>query len=127
MLKRQDKLRSNTMDKLNFPNDKLITCILPKGLALPVLKKLKEEKGIIRADIKSARGMGKITPLAYRGVGEQAEKDLLNVIVSQNEADDIFYYIYEEADINRPHGGIIYMRQLGMATPYTLPDIENEG
>jgi hypothetical protein len=114
------------MDKFNFPNDKLITCILPKGLAFPLIEKLKEEKGINRANINSARGMGKITPLAYRGVGEQAEKDILNIIVSQNQADDIFYYIYEEVDINRPHGGIIYMRQLGISTPYTLPDIPNE-
>jgi hypothetical protein len=115
-----------TMESINFPNDKLITCILPKGLALPILKKLKTEKGIIRANLKSARGMGKITPLAYRGAGEQAEKDILNVVVSQSEADDIFYYIYEEAEINRPHGGIIYIRQLGPSTPFTLPDMADE-
>ncbi len=114
------------MDKLNFPEDKLITCILPKGLAFPILEKLKDEKGINRANINSGRGMGKITPLAYRGVGGQGEKDILKVIVSQNQADEIFYYIYEEADINRPHGGIIYMSQLGMSTPYTLPDIPDE-
>jgi len=114
------------MDNLNFPKDKLITCILPKGMAIAILTKLKDEKGINRAQINSARGMGKITPLAYRGVGGQAEKDILDIIVSQTQADEIFYYIYEEADINRPHGGIIYMRQLGKSTPFTLPDIPNE-
>jgi nitrogen regulatory protein PII len=114
------------MDTFNFPSDKLITCILPKDLALPILKKLKEEKGIIRAHINSARGMGKITPLAYRGAGEQAEKDILNIIVNQDQADEVFYYIYEEADINRPHGGIIYMRQLDASTPFLLPDLPVE-
>ena len=114
------------MNISHLPNDKLITCILPKGLALPILKKLKEEKGINRANINSARGMGKITPLAYRGIGEQAEKELLNIVVSQEQADDIFNYIYEEADINRPHGGIIYMSQLAMSTPFTLPELPNE-
>ena len=114
------------MDKLNFPNDKLITCILPKGLALPIIKKLKDEKSINRVYINSGRGMGKITPLAYRGIGEQAEKEVITVIVSQDRADELFYYIYEEANINRPHGGIIYMRQLGMATPFTLPDLPSE-
>lgn len=114
------------MNSLSFPNDKLITCILPKGLAISVLNKLRDEKGINRANINSARGMGKITPLAYRGVGGQAEKEILNVIVKEAEADDIFYYIYEEADINRPHGGIIYMSQLGASTPFTLPDLPKE-
>ena len=115
-----------TMGKIKLSNDKLITCILPKGLASPILKKLKTEKGIIRAHLKSARGMGKITPLAYRGAGEQAEKDMLNIVFNQDEADDIFFYIYEEADIDRPHGGIIYMRQLGPSTPFTLPDLPDE-
>ena len=113
-------------ENISLPNDKLITCILPKGSALPILKKLKNEKGIIRAILKTARGMGKITPLAYRGVGEQAEKDILNVVVSQSEADDIFYYIFEEADINRPHGGIIYIREINASTRFTLPDLPDE-
>ena len=114
------------MDISTFKNDKLITCILPKGLALPVLIKLRDEKNINRANINSARGMGKITPLAYRGVAGQAEKEVLSVVVNEEEADDIFYYIFEVADIDRPHGGIIYMRQLGLSTPFTLPDLPSE-
>ncbi|GJM05586.1 MAG: hypothetical protein DHS20C09_15820 [marine bacterium B5-7] len=119
-------MSTEPMENINLSSDKLITCILPKGLALPILKKLKSEKDISRANLNSARGMGKITPLAYRGVGEQSEKDILNVVVTQNQADDIFYYIYEEADMNRPHGGIIYIRQLGSSTPFTLPDLPDE-
>ena len=114
------------MNKLNFSEDKLITCILPKGQAPSILKKLRDEKGINRANINSARGMGKITPLAYRGIGEQAEKEILNVVVKQELADELFEYIYEEAEIDRPHGGIIYMGQLGASTPFLLPDIPNE-
>jgi nitrogen regulatory protein PII len=114
------------MNNLTFPNNKLITCVLPKGLALPLLEKLRNEKNIVRANINSGRGMGKITPLAYRGIGEQAEKEMLNIVVDQNQVDDIFYYIYEEVDINRPHGGIIYVSQLGMSTSFTLPDLPNE-
>lgn len=114
------------MDTLHFPNEKLITCILPKGLALPLLKKLKDEKNINKANINSGRGMGKITPLAYRGIGDQAEKEMLNIVVSQDKADDLFNYIYLEADINRPHGGMLYMSQLGMVTPFILPDLPDE-
>ncbi len=114
------------IDKSNFSNDKMITCILPKGLSSNILIKLKEKKNIIRAYVNSARGMGKITPLAYRGVGGQAEKEVLSVIVDESQADDIFYFIYEEVKIDGPHGGIIYMRKLDLSTLFTLPDLPKE-
>ena len=111
-----------------FENDphKLITCILPKGIALDVVKKLSEEKGIKTGNVDSSRGMGKLTPLAYRGVGEQTEKEILNVVVTEIQADEIFEYTYEEAEINQPHGGIIYMTRLQKASPYILPDLPDE-
>lgn len=106
-----------------LPPQKLITCILPRGTALDVLKRLQEDKGIIEAGVNSARGMGKLTPLTHRGMGEQSEKDILNVVVSADEADEIFAYLYETARINRPHGGLIYMTSLGYTTPFVLPDL----
>ena len=112
-----------------FKNDphKLITCILPKGKALDVAKKLRDEKGINTANVDSARGMGKLTPHAYRGVGEQTEKEILNVVVTEVQADEIFEYIYDAAEINRPQGGMIYMsKQLPKATLYILPDLPCE-
>lgn len=111
---------------MNPSSDKLITCILPKGVALPVLKKLKDEKGISRVNINSARGMGKITPLAYRGIGGQTEKEIMNIVVSEDDADDVFEYVYLEAEINQPHGGMIYMCSLAKATSFILPDIPEE-
>ncbi|MNC87934.1 hypothetical protein D3C83_37110 [compost metagenome] len=87
------------------------------------MRRLKDEKGIIEASMNTARGMGKLTPLAHRGVGEQAEKDVVNVIVSAAEADEVFAYLFEIARIDRPHGGLIYMTALGHATPFVLPDL----
>ena len=106
-----------------LPPQKLITCILPHGIALDVLQRLKDEKGIIEACTNTARGMGKLTPLAHRGLGEQAEKDILTVIVSAAEADEIFEYLFDIARIDRPHGGLIYMAALGHATPFVLPEL----
>lgn len=105
---------------------KLITGILPGGGAMDVLKKLREEKGIISANANTARGMGKLTPRAYRGVGEQTEKQILNVVVDADRADEIFEYIYHEANIDRPHGGIIFMAGLQQQTPFILPDLPKE-
>lgn len=101
---------------------KLITCVLPKGICLDVIKSLKEEKGIITANLNTARGVGKLTPLAYRGVGEQSEKEVLTVTVASENADEIFGYIYDEAKIDRPHGGLIYMSSLDSVSAYSLPE-----
>ncbi|WP_308874229.1 hypothetical protein [Thiothrix subterranea] len=38
----------------------------------------------------------------------------------------MFAYIYELAEINRPHGGLMYMHGLLAATPYTLPELPEE-
>ncbi|MBI2993613.1 MAG: hypothetical protein HYY48_05485 [Gammaproteobacteria bacterium] len=105
---------------------KLITCILPHGIALDVLKKLKDEKGIIEASVSNARGMGKLTPLAHRGLAEQAEKEIMNVVVPSARADELFEYMFHEARIDRPHGGIIFMAALQHATPFVLPDVPEE-
>ena len=105
---------------------KLITCILPKGIAAEIVKQLKTEKNIVTANINSARGMGKLTPDAYRGVGEQTEKDILSVVVEAGEAEDIFSYLFEAADIDHPHGGIIYMTNLYLASRYLLPELPDE-
>ena len=105
---------------------KLITCILPKGVAVDIVEKLRSEHDIESANINNARGVGKITPLAYRGIGAQSEKELLTVTVPEEKADNIFEFIYETADINRPHGGLIYMHALAKATPFTLPEVPDE-
>lgn len=103
-------------------NQKLITCVLPKGICLAVIKSLKEEKEVITANVNTARGVGKLTPLAYRGVGEQTEKEILTVTVASEDADEIFGFIYDKAEIDRPHGGLIYMSSLDSVSPYSLPE-----
>ncbi len=102
---------------------KLISCILPKGVALDVERKLKEVHNILSANVGNARGVGKITPLAYRGIAGQSEKEILSVEVPATNADEIFDFIYKEANIDRPHGGIMYMHPLSKTTIYKLPDI----
>ena len=105
---------------------KLISCIVPNGRALPVLKALKDEHGIVNVNIINARGTGRMTPLAWRGVGEHTEKDIMYVIVDEDKSEEIFEFIYREAGIDQPHGGIIFQRALIKSTEYTLPDLPFE-
>lgn len=100
---------------------KLITCILPNGSGRPVLNALKQEHAIVSANINHARGSGRLTPLAYRGVGEQTEKEVLTVVVDADLADAVFEFIFYEARINRPHGGLMFQSHLHHASRYVLP------
>lgn len=105
---------------------KLISAIVPKGVALDVVGKLKNEKGITTANFTYARGIGKHLAMKYRGIGEQTEKEMLTVVVDEKLSDEIFEYIYEQAGINTPHGGLIYMHSLLISTDFVLPDIIEE-
>lgn len=51
---------------------------------------VKHEKDITTANLNYARGVGKLTPMKYRGVGEQSEKEVLTVVVDESQADEIF-------------------------------------
>jgi len=107
-------------------NTKLISAILPKGIALSVIKRLKDEKNIITANLNYARGTGKLTPLKYRDGVVESEKEVLTVVVEEAISEEIFDYIYEVADVNKPHGGLMYMHSLMQSSAYLLPDVVDE-
>jgi len=105
-----------------YTDYKNITVILPKGKGLPLLKSLKEEKGLVAATLSFARGVGKMTPLRFRGIGEQSEKEIINVVISAELSESIYEYLFDAAGINNPHSGIIYMSKLSKSNLYTLPE-----
>lgn len=111
---------------LTSTGHKLITCLIPVGVAQPLAKRLKEEKNVGNAHIGNARGIGKLTATMDRKLGDQAEKQILTVVVDQERADDIFSFIYFEAQIDQPHGGLIFMSAADRFVPLTLPDIPEE-
>lgn len=105
---------------------KLITVVLPKGESKPLIKALVKEKGINQITVNYARGVGRLTPLRHRGIGETTEKEMVHIAVNRKDADELFEYIYYKARINRPHGGLMYMQSLLGATHFELPDIPEE-
>lgn len=105
---------------------KLISAILPKGVTLGVIRKLKEEKNINTAQLNYARGTGKLIPIKHRDGVVEREKEILTVVVDEERSDEIFEYIYEQANINKPHGGLMYMHPLIQSSEYILPNIMDE-
>lgn len=107
-------------------NEKLITCILPAGVADEVLERLRSERGIIEASVSKARGMGHLTPRAHRRPGAETEKEILTAVVPETHADEIFHFVYDAAKIDRPHGGIMFMNRLLQSTRFELPDLSRD-
>jgi nitrogen regulatory protein PII len=105
---------------------KLITCVLPKGSSRPVLGALKDQKGIVSANVNYARGTGRMTHRSFRKSMSQTEKEVLTVVVPADQADELFAFIFEAADIGRPHGGLMYQTELAASSPFELPDVPEE-
>tara|TARA_E500000331_G_C17182546_1_gene681166 strand:- start:848 stop:1210 length:363 start_codon:yes stop_codon:yes gene_type:complete len=101
---------------------KLITCILPKGRAADLQQALIDEKGIHNANYHHARGVGRFSPISARGIGEQQAKEILEIAVSAEQADELFEFMFFEGGIDEPHGGIIFVTSLPSATQMSLPD-----
>lgn len=102
--------------------EKLITVIVPQGRGLPLLRALFEREvvraalGSARAPIVHTRGTGALA----RTVRTSVEKDILQVVVSAGEADEIFALLLDRAQIAETPGGFMYMGGLSRATPYGL-------
>jgi len=88
---------------------KLITCIVRESMANKSVAALREKFGLQTIVHHFARGVGKSSPLVRRGIGEKTEKVVLSVVVDSGHANKVFEFLYHEADINRPRGGLIFM------------------
>ena len=102
---------------------KLITCILPKGKALLLQRALVDEKNIHAGTFHYGRGVGRDFHIKDRGVGEQQEREILEVVVSSEEADELFEFMFFSADIDKAHGGMIYVTSMTRSSPMRMPEI----
>jgi len=100
------------------PNLRLITCILPRGAGLAVLQEL-HDQGRYRAGMHAAR--------AFVGSGDgglfgRVEKDILTVVVTAEEAPELFEWIYRRTRMGEVPGGFMFMTRLACASSFLLPE-----
>ena len=82
---------------------KMIACILPKGRARALQQSLVDEKNIHGGNFHYGRGVGRDSHIRDRGIGEQQEREIFEVVVSAEQADEIFEFIFFEAGMDEPH------------------------
>ncbi len=94
-------------------NNKLITCLIPKGEGVSTISALKDEKQINGANVYGGR-----SNLFY--VGKDLESETLAVVVPEERADEIFDFLYERLEIGSKHHGVMFQCPLTSSTVFTL-------
>lgn len=100
----------------------LITCIVQRGIADKVIAAARDA-GAQGATVYYARGYGVRERLGVLGVAVDAEKEVINIVVSTEQADRVFERMYLEGKLDTPGMGFIYMTRLEKAATYIPPEI----
>jgi hypothetical protein len=104
---------------------KMIVCMLPDdGTDIKIMHQLRKEKNINRADSIACRGVPNLQTAKTR-LGRLPEPTLyriLTIIVTEAEADDVFDFVYDRAQIGQPGRGALVQTPLVGATRYVMPD-----
>lgn len=103
-----------------LPDNKLITCIVPKGQGKNLVDALFAEKSITAANVASGRGVSERTSKFAE------EVDILTVSVSAVRADEIFDFLYHRIDLDHSLGRFMYQSALSAATALTMPELPME-
>ena len=124
-----DKDRTPTLENPCVPG-KVICCILPDdGTDLRLLQALRSELGIIRANSTSCRGVAALGDVRTKRGKLPASTlvKLIDVIVDEDQAETLFDFIFERANLAKPGRGAMWQAPLIGCTRFALPeDVPNE-
>jgi len=104
---------------------KLITAVVPDdGSDLTLMRALRDEKGIVRANSFSCYGSSILAEARPRRGKLPVPKlvRMVEIVVAETDAEDVFSFVCNAADIGRPGGGIVLQQAAPVATPYMMPE-----
>lgn len=100
----------------------LITCIVEKGQADSLVKAAREA-GAQGATVFYARGSGVRERLGILGVAVEVEKEIINIVVSNEQADFVVEKMYLAGQLDTPGKGFIYTTPLDKAATFIPPQV----
>ena len=100
----------------------LITCILQKDLAESVLEAAKN-CGAQGATISYAIGTGVRERMGLLGMAVDEQKEVIRIIVSEDQSNLIFETLYLAGQMDKPGRGIMYMSKLDRVATYIPEDM----
>lgn len=112
----------NSRDITVLTDVELITCIVQKGKADEILKAA-YEAGAQGATIYYAQGSGVREKLGVFGVAIEAEKEVINIIVSTEQSNRVFERIYLAGKLDTPGMGFAYITRLEKGATYIPKEV----
>ncbi len=100
----------------------LITCIVQRGQADAIVQAARDA-GAQGATVHYARGTGIRERLGVLGVAVEVEKEIIDVMVSAEQADRVFEQMYLAGELDTPGKGIMYMTPLEKAATYVPREV----
>lgn len=100
----------------------LITCIVQRGVADRIVQAARDA-GAQGATVTYARGTGVRERLGILGVAVEVEKEVVNIVVSTDQADRVFERLYLAGNLDTPGMGFMYITALEKAATYVPPNV----
>jgi nitrogen regulatory protein P-II 1 len=100
----------------------LITCIVQRGAADRVVAAA-QEAGAQGATIHYGRGSGVRERLGILGLAIEVEKEIITIIVADDQVDRVFEKMYFAGELNVPGMGFIYISHLDKAATFIPHEI----
>ena len=113
-------MKQRTITYLTDAN--LITCVIQKDLAEPVLEAAKNA-GAQGATISYAQGTGVRERMGLLGVTIDEQKEVIRIIVSHEQSELVVETMYLAGQLDKPGKGIMFMSSLERVATYIPDDV----
>ncbi|WP_019895397.1 P-II family nitrogen regulator [Hydrogenovibrio halophilus] len=100
----------------------LITCMVQKGKGEEVVAAARSA-GAQGASIHYGRGAGVRERLGLLSITVEAEKEVIQIMVSRQQEEEVFAEMFEAGQLDTPGMGIMFVTPLDKAAAYIPPSV----